>query len=70
MKIQPIAHSYWRAVQRGSRTFESIATVKEKAGYPTMQEQVRYLAQTDVKNGVITEEEYQQYIGEEYPAAE
>ena len=68
MKIQPIAHSYWRAIQRGSRTFESIANVKEKAGYPTMQEQVRHLAQTDVQNGVISEEEYKQYIGEAYIA--
>lgn len=70
MKIQPIAHSYWRSIQRGTRTFESIAAVKEKAGYPSMQEQVRYLAQTDVQNGVITEVEYEQYIGEAYTPAE
>lgn len=70
MKIQPIAHSYWRSIQRGSRTFESIAAVKEKTGYPEMQEQVRYLARTDVKNGVITEEAYEQFIGEAYTPAE
>lgn len=68
MKIQSIAHSYWRTITRGGRTFESLENVKEKAGYPTMQEQVKYLAQTDVVNEKITPEEYEQYIGEAYSA--
>ncbi|MBR4929345.1 MAG: hypothetical protein IKZ00_00930 [Bacteroidaceae bacterium] len=66
MKIQAIAHSYWRKVKRGERTFESLKNVNAASGYPSMQEQVKYLANTDVQNGVITEEEYKQYIGEVY----
>ena len=60
MAIKAIAHSYWRTIKRGSRTFESIpANVKDD---------VRTLAQTDVENGVITSDEYEQYIGEVYRA--
>lgn len=62
MAIKAIAHSYWRSIKRGTRTFESIPD--------NVKDDVRYLAQTDVQNGVITEEEYKQYIGENYPAAE
>ncbi len=58
--MKAIAHSYWRAIKRGVRTFESVkAEVKED---------VRSLAQTDVKNGVITEDDYANYIGESYSA--
>lgn len=70
MNIQAIAHSYWRSIKRGARTFDSLKKVNAKDGYPSMQEQVKYLAQTDVQNGVITEDEYKQFIGEDYPAAE
>ena len=59
MAVKPIAHSYWRSIKRGNRTFESIpASVKED---------VRTLAQADVSEGVITPEEYKDYIGEDYP---
>lgn len=68
MEVQAIAHSYWRLVKNGKRTFESLKGVSAKSGYPSMQEQVRYLAKTDVANGVITAEEYEQYIGEAYIA--
>lgn len=68
MKIQAIAHSYWRNIKRGTRTFDSLKNVAEKDGYPKMQEQVRYLAKTDVANGVITADDYEQYIGEAYAA--
>lgn len=67
MVVQAIAHSYWRLIKNGKRTFESLSTVS-KNGYPPMSEQVRYLAKTDVENGVITEEQYEQYIGEQYVA--
>ena len=67
MKIQPIAHSYWRSIKRSNRTFESLSD-EAKNGYPSMKDQVRYLAKTDVVNEVITAEEYQQYIGETYVA--
>ena len=68
MKIQAIAHSYWRQVKRGTRTFEGLEKVKEKTGYPTMQEQVRYLAKAEVETEVIAPEEYEYYIGEAYEA--
>lgn len=62
MAVKAIAHSYWRSIKRGTRTFESIPD--------NVKDDVRYLAQTDVQNGVITADEYKQYIGEIYPAAE
>lgn len=56
--MKAIAHSYWRLIKSGKRTFESVkAEVKED---------VRTLAKTDVENGVITAEEYYAYIGEVY----
>lgn len=60
MAIKAIAHSYWRSIKRGNRTFESIPE--------SVKEDVRTLAQTDVGEGVITPEEYMNYIGEEYLA--
>lgn len=60
MAIKAIAHSYWRSIKRGSRTFESIPD--------SVKDDVRTLAQGDVLNGAITAEEYAQYIGEAYPA--
>lgn len=62
MAIKAIAHSYWRSIKRGVRTFESIPD--------SVKDDVRTLAQTDVQNGVITPEEYKSYIGEDYPTAE
>ena len=57
MTIKAIAHSYWRSIQRGSRTF---------AGVPdSVKEDVRTLARGDVTHGVITPEEYEHYIGED-----
>ena len=62
MAIKAIAHSYWRRIKDGARTFESVpASVKDD---------VRTLAQTDVRNQVITAEEYKGFIGEDYPAVE
>lgn len=61
MAIKAIAHSYWRSIKRGTRTFDSVPA--------SVQDDVRILAQTDVENDVITAEEYKQYIGEEYPIA-
>ena len=60
MAIKAIAHSYWRSIKRGSRTFESIPD--------NVKDDVRTLAQADVASGTITAEEYEQYIGEAYPA--
>lgn len=60
MAIKAISHSYWRSIKNGNRTFESIpASVKED---------VLFLAKTDVENGVISAEEYEQLIGQPYEA--
>ena len=59
MAVKAIAHSYWRSIKRGNRTYESIpASVKDD---------VKTLAMADVENGVITPEEYKQIIGEDFP---
>ena len=62
MAVKAIAHSYWRSIKRGTRTFESIPD--------SVKDDVRTLAQADVKEGVITAEQYEQYIGEHYPVTE
>lgn len=59
MAVKAIAHSYWRRIKDGARTFESVPA--------NVRDDVRTLAQTDVANGVITAEEYKNFIGEEYP---
>lgn len=60
MTVKPIAHSYWRLIKKGDRTFESVpASVKDD---------VRYLAKTDVVNGIISAEDYEHIIGEPYVA--
>ena len=59
MAVKAIAHSYWRTIKRGGRTFESIPE--------SVKDDVLTLAQTDVEQGVITPEEYKNYIGEGYP---
>lgn len=56
--MKAIAHSYWRVIKRGKRTFESIPD--------DVKDDVRTLARTDVENGVISESEYEAYIGEPY----
>ena len=60
MAVKAIAHSYWRCIKRGSRTFESIPD--------NVKEDVRTLAKADVENSVITAEEYEGFIGEKYTA--
>ena len=58
MAVKAIAHSYWRSIKRGTRTFESIPD--------SVKDDVRTLAKADVQEGVITAEQYEQYIGEPY----
>lgn len=60
MAVKAIAHSYWRSIKRGSRTFESIPD--------SVKADVRTLARADVENYVITIMDYEQYIGEAYAA--
>ena len=67
MEIPAIAHSYWRSIKRGSRTFESVKNSK-MSSVKALADPIRYLAKTDVENGEITVEQYEQYLGETYPA--
>ena len=60
MAVKAIAHSYWRSIKRGTRTFEDIPD--------SVKDDVRTLARADVQNGIITPEEYTHYIGEDYVA--
>ncbi len=62
MKIQSIAHSYWRLIKAGRKTFDSLSD-ESKNGNPPMKEQVLHLAVADVKDGVITEEKFEHYTG-------
>ena len=59
MAVKAISHSYWRSIKRGTRTFESITD--------SVKDDVRTLAKADVQEGVISAEQYEQYIGEPYP---
>jgi len=60
INLVPIAQSYWRLIKKGRKTFESLDD--------SMQPLVRDLAKADVKDGVITPEQYESYIGEDYVA--
>ena len=62
MTVKAIAHSYWRSIKRGTRTFDSIPD--------SVKDDVCTIAQADVQDGVITPEQYKQYIGEPYPVTE
>lgn len=55
-----MAKIYWRTIKRGTRTFDECPE--------NLQAEIKELAKLDVINGEITEEEYKQYIGEEYTA--
>ena len=67
MKIQSVAHSYWRRIKAGARTFESLSDevtdFQKKNGYSSMRDQVMYLAISDVKNDVINEGQFEDYTG-------
>lgn len=54
MIIKPIAFSYWRRIKAYARTFNSVPE--------ELKENVKYLAQLDVDNKVITQEEYNNFI--------
>ena len=62
MAVKAIAHSYWRSIKGGARTFDGVLDA--------VKEDVRTLARADVSDGGITQEEYQQYIGESYKPAD
>lgn len=58
MAIKAIAYSYWRRIKDGARTFDSVPAL--------VREDVRTLARQDVADGVITAEQYEEFIGEPY----
>jgi len=68
MEVKAISHSYWRQIKAGARTFEGVAG-SSKAAVGDRAPEIRFLAQSDVAGGIITPEEYAEYIGETYPAA-
>ena len=55
-----MAKIYWRTIKRGTRTFTECPK--------NLQNEIKELAKQDVVDGVITEEAYLSYIGEEYVA--
>lgn len=55
MSDRAIAKSYWRSIKRGTKTF---AQVPEE-----LAAMVRELAQRDLQDGVITQEDYLRWIG-------
>ena len=61
MAIKAIAYSYWRRIKDGARSYDSVPE--------TVKEDVRLLARQDVIDGVITAEEYEEFIGEPYEEA-
>lgn len=56
-----MAKIYWRRIKAGTRFFDDVPTDKLKA-------EIKELAKADVADGVITAEEYEQFIGEVYTA--
>ena len=58
MRFESIAASYWRLIKKSIRTYESVPSV--------LRDIVKTLAKADVKDGVISAEDYENYIGEEY----
>ena len=54
-----MAKIYWRRIKAGGRFYADVPTDKLKA-------EVKELAAQDVVDGVITVEEYKNFIGENY----
>ena len=58
-KVQAIAYIYWRRIKAGTRTYDKVPA--------QVREDVKLVAQTEVAQGVITADEYQEWVGEAYP---
>lgn len=61
MNKRTIAKSYWRSIKRGTKTFDAVPS--------ELKPYVKDLAGEDVRNGVITPEQYEAYIGAPYGEA-
>ena len=55
-----MAKIYWRTIKRGTRTFDAVPE--------NLKDDVKALAKQDVVEGVITEDQYKEFIGEDYTA--
>lgn len=55
-----MAKIYWRRIKAGTRFYKDVPTEELKA-------EIKQLALQDVADGVITDEEYEELIGEVYP---
>jgi hypothetical protein len=55
--MKAIAHSYWRRIKDGARSFAAVPK--------SVQDDVKALAVLDVEAGIITQDQYKRLIGEE-----
>lgn len=62
MAVKAIAHSYWRRLRDGARTFEGLPA--------SVREDVRTLAREDVQAGRLSPEQFAQLTGEIYEETE
>ena len=53
-----MAKIYWRTIKRGTRTLAEVPA--------NLKEEVKVLAKQDVINNVINEDQYKEFIGEDY----
>ena len=55
-----MAKIYWRTIKRGTRTLVEVPE--------NLREEVKALAKQDVIDRIINEDQYKEFIGEEYTA--
>lgn len=53
-----MAKIYWRTIKRGTRTIEDVPA--------NLRDEIKELAKSDVKKGVISEDDYNKIFGENY----
>jgi len=56
-----MAKIYWRRIKAGTRFYKDVSA-------DDLKKAIKALAKADVEAGAITEEAYEQYIGEAYAA--
>jgi hypothetical protein len=65
MENKAIVYSYWRSIKRGIRTFESVKN-NNITSVSSLANDIYSLAIEDVKNNIITKEEFKLITGEEF----